>query len=249
MKLSYIVIGLLLFAASCGKKGDEAAVPGSGTGVVPGLPGAPGLPGVPGAVASKNDPKHDYTKPYLTDKKIQNLLAALKDNDNPLKSVLDAAGSRTGFSGVKKTIAELDGVAKKYGFEGYEDYMAVWGRVTVAQMQTWGEQIQKDSAEFFKKNIASAEEALKKTDLSPEMRQMYEEQVKGSREALEEAQKEKKVEDAISAADMALVKKYQAELAEATKLNAAAGIKALPGASETKPPEEESEETEQPEEE
>jgi hypothetical protein len=195
MKLSILSsVAVLAVAASCGKKeGGTAASPA----VKPG------------------DSRYDYSKPYLTEANVEKLLVALKDGDNPLKSALGAAGMVRGPGSRKEDLAQLDATARKYGFEGFEDYMAVWGRVTVAQLQVWGEQVSKSSNELFTKNIASAEEALKKPDLSPEMREMYEEQVKSGREALESTKTEAKSE--LNAADLAVFKKYQTQIEAATK--------------------------------
>lgn len=202
---------ILLVAASCGKEG--------------GGNGPQGGSGAAGPIAaSGRNPRDDYSKPYLTDQKVEKLLVAMKDGDNPLKSALGAAGMLSARGNYKADMEKLDATARKYGFEGFEDYAAVWGRVTVAQMEVWGKKLATESTEMFKKSIASAEASLKDPGLSPEMREMYESQITGYREALQGMQGVEKSQ--LSEADMAVYNKYAAQIEAVTKDAQAAALKA-----------------------
>ncbi len=95
--------------------------------------------------------------------------------------------------------------------------MAVWGRITVGQMLIAAEEMNKSSIEWMQKSVATAEENLKKPDLSPEMKSMYEEQLASSKKSLEDMQKPDTSDSSLNADDLALVVKFKAQIEEATK--------------------------------
>lgn len=155
----------------------------------------------------------DYTKPCLTDEKIQKFIQSMGEAQNPFSKMFAAAVTAPGQ--VPGEVAALDAFARKYGFSGYQDYVNVWGRIVVGQMAIMAEGMKKGVREMTQKNIQNAEEQLKNPNLSPDMRKMYEEQVAGGKKSLQEMDKPSSTE--INDSDLALVRKYQSQIEEASK--------------------------------
>jgi hypothetical protein len=161
--------------------------------------------------------QNDYSKPYLTDEKMTKFIASLKEEMNPFDAVLKG-GQTQSLADLKDKLDEYNAFAKKYGFNDYADYMSVWGRITVGEMMQAAEEMKKSGVEWMQKSIASAEENLKKPDLSPEMKKMYEEQLASSKKSLEDMQKpEESSSSNLNAQDLALVIKYKPQIDAATK--------------------------------
>ena len=149
----------------------------------------------------------DYSKPYLTDEKMQQFLASMKEEHNPLELMFKQGGGMQDPSTMTSRIDEFNSFAHKYGFRDYQDYTGVWGRITVAEMQIWG-------TKTFEDMISGAQEELKKPDLAPEMRKVYEDQITTSQKSLEGMGKKS---SSVNAADMELIKKYMNQIDAAEK--------------------------------
>jgi hypothetical protein len=160
--------------------------------------------------------QNDYTKPYLTEEKMQKFIESLKEEINPFEVVFKG-GQGGNLMDLKNKLEEYNAYAKKYGFADYADYMAVWGRITVGQLEIASQEMTKSSVKMMEDSIKTAEENLKKPDLSSEMKSMYEEQIKSSQKSLEEMQKPSTSGKTLNDDDMALVLKYKAQIEEATK--------------------------------
>ncbi len=160
--------------------------------------------------------QNDYTKSYLTEEKMQKFIESLKEEINPF-DVIFKGGQGGNLMDLKDKLEQYNAYAKKYGFADYADYMAVWGRITVGQLEMAAEDMKKGGVEMMQNSIKSAEENLKKPDLSPEMKSMYEEQLKSSQKSLEDMQKPDTSGKQLNADDMALILKYKAQIEEATK--------------------------------
>jgi hypothetical protein len=197
--VAVLASGLLFFA--CGGK-DKAASTENAS--------APG----PSASASGN-PIQDYKIPYLDDEKMNAFLSSLKEERNPFELMFKEGGGAPGLTDIQDRLEDYNAFARKYGFKDYADYMAVWGRITVAELEMWGESMSQGTVKMYEDTIKNAEEALKKPDLDPEMKKMYEEQISNSRTSLEDL-KNQKSESGISAADMEMVKKYKAQIDQET---------------------------------
>ena len=104
-------------------------------------------------------------------------------------------------------IDEFNSFARKYGFQDYQDYTGVWGRITVGEMQIWG-------AKTFEDMISGAQAELKKPDLAPEMRKVYEDQITTAQKGLDDMNKKS---SSLNAADMELIKKYKDQIDAAQK--------------------------------
>ena len=156
---------------------------------------------------------NDYSKPYLTDDKMQQFLASMKEEHNPLELIFRPGGQMQNPASMNERIDEFNSFAHKYGFQDYQDYTAVWGRITAGEMQLWG-------AKTFEDMISGAHAELKKPDLAPEMRKIYEDQITSSQKALDDLNKKN---TNVNAADMELVKKYKDQIDAARKKYAAAG--------------------------
>jgi hypothetical protein len=164
---------------------------------------------------SSADAQNDYARPYLTDEKMARFIESLREDVNPFE-VLFKGGQMMKMSDIEKKAQEYNGFARKYGFADFGDYMAVWGRIMVGEMLITSEEWKKSSVKMMEDTIRSAEESLKKPDLSPDMRTMYEEQIKSSKASIEESQKPDE-NPGLNAEDLALVAKYKAQIEEVTK--------------------------------
>lgn len=155
----------------------------------------------------------DYTKPYLTDDKMQKFIQSMGEAQNPFNKMFAAAINAPGQ--VPGEVAALDAFARKYGFSGYQDYMNVWGRIVVGQMTIMAEGMKKGVREMTEKNIQNAEEQLKNPNLSADMRKLYEDQVASGKKSLQEMDKPSSTQ--LNDSDLALVRKYQLQIEEASK--------------------------------
>ena len=169
-----------------------------------------------GTVApSSSNAQNDYAKPYLTEEKMTKFIESLQEDVNPFE-VLFKGGQMMNMSDIEKRTQEYNGFARKYGFADFGDYMAVWGRIMVGDMMIAGEKMKTDMIKGMEESILSAEENLKKPDLSPDMRTIYEEQIKSAKTSIEEFNKPDDT-SGLNAEDLALVAKYKAQIDEATK--------------------------------
>ena len=159
------------------------------------------------ARTSADSPANDYTKPYLTDQKMTQFLASMKEEHNPLELVFKQGGQMQNPAALGDRIAEFNSFARKYGFQDYQDYTGVWGRIMVGEMQIWG-------AATFEDMISGAQKELKKPDLDPEMRKVYEDQITTAQKGLDDMNKKS---SSVNAADMELIKKYKDQIDAAQK--------------------------------
>jgi len=150
---------------------------------------------------------NDYSKPYLTDDKMQQFLASMKEEHNPLEIIFKQGGGMQNPASLGDHLDEFNSFARKYGFQDYQDYTGVWGRVQVGEMQIWG-------AKTFEEMISGAQKELKKPDLAPEMRKVYEEQIASAQKSLNDMNTKT---SAVNAADMELIKKYKDQIDAAEK--------------------------------
>ncbi len=97
----------------------------------------------------------DMSKPYLTEKKIEGVIAVLKEKPEFWESC-------KGVTPVTVN-AELEAVAKKYGFANFQDLATSTHRVGIGMMQA---SISKNAAEMQKAQA----EIENDPDLSPEMK-------------------------------------------------------------------------------
>lgn len=167
---------------------------------------------------SNANAQNDYAKPFLTEEKLTRFIESLQEDVNPFEVLFKggAGGQMMNMSEIEKRAQEFNGFARKYGFADFGDYTAVWGRILVGDMMIASEQMKKDLIKGMEESIQSAEENLKKPDLSPDMRSIYEEQIKSARETIEESQKPDDT-SGLNAADQALVAKYKPQIDEAAK--------------------------------
>lgn len=150
---------------------------------------------------------NDYSKPYLTDEKVNKLIDSMKEEHNPFEVVFKEGGQMRSPLDVASKMGQLNSFARKYGFADYQDYTAVWGRVVAGEMLLSGE-------ETFQKMISDAQAELAKPDLSPEMKKVYEDQIASSQKTLDEMNNPKSG-SGLNAADMGLVKKHKDEIDQA----------------------------------
>jgi hypothetical protein len=163
-----------------------------------------------------NNVQNDYTKPYLTEEKMAKFIESLQEEMNPF-DVVFKGGQTQNLTDLKDKMEAFNAYAKKYGFNDYYDYMAVWGRITVGEMMIGAKDMLKGTTEWLQKSITEAEENLKKPDLSPEMKTAYEEQIASGKKSLEDMNKPDTSGSQLNESDIALVAKYKAQIEEATK--------------------------------
>jgi len=104
-------------------------------------------------MATSNDPIRDYKVAYLTDEKMEKFIESMKEEMNPF-DVVFKGGQTKSFSAMKNVIEKFNTFARKYGFKGYEDYTAVWGRITVGDMLIASQEMSKGFC-VFRSNPAS----------------------------------------------------------------------------------------------
>jgi len=163
-----------------------------------------------------NNAQNDYTKAYLTEEKMAKFIESLQEEMNPF-DVVFKGGQTQSLTDLKDKMEAFNAYAKKYGFNDYYDYMAVWGRITVGEMMIGAKDMLKGTSEWLQKSITEAEENLKKPDLSPEMKTAYEEQIASSKKSLEDMNKPDDSSSQLNESDLALVAKYKAQIEEVTK--------------------------------
>ena len=196
-----VILASGLVFISCGSKEKTTA----------GEPGTKSLtPSGPAKSAQQ-----DYTQPYLTDEKMTKFVASMKEERNPFELIFKESGQ--GLGDIQDRLEEYNAYAKKYGFQDYSDYISVWGRITVGEMMLWSESMNESSIKSMQDSIARAEEELKKPDLNPEMKKIYEDQIVNYKKSIADMQSEKKDESSLNAADLELVKKYKPELDQAAE--------------------------------
>ncbi len=168
---------------------------------------APSSSAVSSLPATRASTANDYTKPYLTDDKMQKFLASMQEEHNPLELIFQSGGHAQDPASMKERIDEFNSFAHKYGFQDYQDYTSVWNRITAGQMQLSG-------AKTFEDMISGAQAELKKRDLAPEMRKVYEDEIASSQKSLDDLNTKN---TSVNATDMELVKKYKDQIDAARK--------------------------------
>jgi len=210
LRTGWIVCALIpLLAVACGKKqgpatSEQAAKEQAATETTAQVK----------KTATSGDPIRDYKVAYLTAEKMEKFIESMKEEMNPF-DVIFKGGQTSSFSAMKDEVEKFNTFARKYGFKGYEDYTAVWGRITVGEMLIGAEEMNKGFKEMYEKMIADAEKSLKEPNLNPEMKKSYEEQITSSKKALEDLNKSQ--ESSLSEDDLNLIKKYKPQIDEATK--------------------------------
>ena len=197
---------LVLLLVSCGKK-ESGPVGSVGEKVAQAVSSS--------SPAEKGgDPLKDYKVPYLNDEKMVHFLDSLKESKNPFE-ILFKANSMSGLSQIRNEVEKFNDYAKKYGFQGYEDYMAVWGRITVAEIVVAAEKMKEGTIKMLEGLKKSAEEGLKRPNLSSEERKDLEQQIAENTKSIEEMKNPG--EQSISKEDMAVYLKYKDQIEEAVK--------------------------------
>ena len=166
----------------------------------------------PAGSAAAANVARDYRVAYLTDDKIQRFIQSMGEAQNPFEAMFTKAGAVGGIPG---EVAALDAFSRKYGFQGYQDYMAVWGRIMVGEMTIMTEGMKKDIRDSTQKNIQNAQDQLKNPNLSPEMRKVYEQQVASGQQELQNM--DKPSPSSLNDNDLALVRKYQPQIDAASQ--------------------------------
>lgn len=207
MRLFIACVSIAILSAACGKSGDSSSTSsdndeGSNSGSSSSSPGS-------------NDPKKpwdDMSKPYLSDKKLGDFIESLKDANGPFDAVMK--GKVTAFNAGAR-LDEFESAAKKHGFASGEEYLGAWTRIGAARSLIMQEEANQSMITMQEESIKSAQEALKNPEVTPEMRQNFEDRIKGANESLKELKKPR--EAGGNAKDIETFKKHQAEFDEAMK--------------------------------
>ena len=86
----------------------------------------------------------------------------MKEEHNPFELIFKAGGQMQNPLDLASRLEEFNAFARKYGFQDYQGYTAVCGRIMAGEMQLWAAEMMKDSAKSFEKMIADA-----RADLGP----------------------------------------------------------------------------------
>jgi hypothetical protein len=168
---------------------------------------------IPASPANAAAAAHDYKVPYLTDDNVQRLIQSMGEAQNPFDAMFTKGSAVPGT--IPGQVAALDAFARKYGFQGYQDYMAVWGRIAVGEMTIMTEGMKTSIRDSTQKNIQNAQEQLKNPNLSPDMRKVYEQQVTAGQQELQNL--DKPSTSSLNDNDLALVRKYQPQIDAASQ--------------------------------
>lgn len=194
-------MSMAMILAACGQSDDPSSSSGDG-----------GSGSNGGSTSSDGDkPWDDASKPYVTEKKMANMIASLKESTNPFRAFTKGLSAFNAQS----RLAEFDTYAKKNGFESGEEYMASWMRIMGVYTYLLTDDGLQSMIKGQEEIIKNTQEALKKPDLTPDMRKMYEEQVKGAQEGLQALKQPR--ESPFNAQDIEVVRKNRAAFEEAVK--------------------------------
>lgn len=202
MKMLTMCFGLMLLLGACGKSEDASSGSSDDGG---------GSASSSKAGSEGDQPWDDMSKPYLSEKRMESFIGSLKDANGPFDTI--SKGNFTAFNAGKR-MDEFEAAARKHGFASGAEYIGVWMRINSAMttaMQAESNQMMIASQE---ESIKTAEAELKKPDLTPEMRQMYQDQIKGAKETLEVL---RKPPEGANAQDVEVFKKNRPAFEEAMK--------------------------------
>lgn len=194
-----LVVALVLACASCGKQSGSSFV----------------APNSPGPIRAKSA-LNDYSKPYLTDDKVQKLINSMQEGKNPFDFLFGTSGKAANLTNLATAVPELEAFSPKYGFDGYQDYMAVWGRIAAGEAKMKAEDMLSGARQSMQESIQSDQAQLQKPDVSADMRKMYEEQIAGAQKSLDEMNTPNSA-STLNEADLELYKKYKEQTAAAEK--------------------------------
>ena len=174
MKTLFACTFVALLFAACGKAEEPSSGSSDGGGNGSGA----------SAAAGSNDgekPWDDMKKPFLSEQKMGNMVASLKDPNTPFATFESGVNA---FNAEAK-LKEFDATARKHGFKDGEEYRAVWARIVNASMQVTQNESNESMIKGLEESIKSAQEALKKPDVTPEVRKVYEQQIQSSQQSIE----------------------------------------------------------------
>lgn len=196
MKQLMVGMSMAMILAACGKSDDPSADSGGGDG------------SGDSSGAGSNDgakPWDDVKKPFLSEQKMGNFVASLKDANTPF-GVFESG--MTGFNTESK-LKEFDAAVRKHGFKDGEEYLAVWSRIIAAQTQVMQNESSEAMIKAQEESIKNAQEALKKPDTTPEAKQIFEQHIKGAQQSIEAYKKMNMTH--VNEQDIAVYKKHKAE--------------------------------------
>lgn len=214
-----VVIALLLIG---GCKKEKKAADNAGSSVASGSPSSnSGTVGEnTGATAAGPSPDDDdYAKPILTDDKLQRYIKSLAEGKNPFAILGAVAGPDGSLAKADEAMKELEAVAKKYGFSGQDEYLDITGRILVGQTIIGTSEMTGSIRDSLAKSIAENEKVLADPSTPAETKTSVAETLKEEKQQLADMDKDKN--GGLNEQDLALVKKYNAELEAAQKANAA----------------------------
>jgi hypothetical protein len=201
MKHLFAIVSAVLFLAGCGKSDDSSSDSSSSS--------SSDSSGGDQGSEHRDEPKQpveDYSKPYVTEERMGNFLASLKEHQNPFE-IMAKGGVVAGLTGSR--LEETNAFARKYKFKDAAEYIGAWARVFATWMAVKMEETAVLQAEGYDIQIKTMETELKKPDLAPEVRTAYENQLKQIKDAQAEAKKPK--ESQVPKEDLAVMKKHAKE--------------------------------------
>lgn len=206
MKFLCACLSVLTLLAACGKS-DDSSSDSSGD-------GSGSKSGSSNPSSDGNQPKkavEDFSKPYLTEERMGNFMNSIKERQTPFGIL--AEGGTMGALNPGIRLDEMNAFARKHKFADAEEYIGAWGRVFATWMTVKMEESNKAAISTSETVLKTLEDELKKPDLDPEMRKALEEQVKNSREQIEELKKPQ--ENEINKQDLEVMRKHAKEYEEA----------------------------------
>lgn len=215
-----VVLVFVISSVTACKKGEKAPPAStdptaSAAPTPPAAAAPPGSPSAPQPDPDSTDSVHDeLAKPSLTDDKIKRYLKASAEAGNPfllagrsLKDLEAAAPAQEAF-------------IKKYGFASADEYTDIVNRITIGESQLMVTASVETLVATTRQIITENEKRLADPALPAEAKAQAQEMINDAKQQLAAMQgPDAAAPHGLNAADLALVKKYEVELAAASKAN------------------------------
>ncbi|HUS27320.1 MAG TPA: hypothetical protein VMZ53_02395 [Kofleriaceae bacterium] len=222
--LAFSSVLLVVTVAACKKADKPAPTADKQVTAAPAGGSAAAAAPTPAEGAGDSDSSSpDYTKPALTEAKIQGYIKSMKDGHNPFDVIGAAAGmmnGKTSIANAQAIVDEQEAVAKKYGFASSEDYMDTAGRIMLGEVTLGAAGSMEQVRQMMVQSIADYEKQLADPALPAETKASLSEALADSKKSLAEMDASAKSGDQLNAADLELIKKFKTEIEAAEKANA-----------------------------
>jgi hypothetical protein len=139
-------------------------------------------------------------------------IASLKAENSPFDEI--SKGTVTPLNAGGKMNA-FEAAAKKHGFASGEEYLGAWTRINAVNTELMLSAQNESMITMQEETIRNSREMLKKPDVTPEMKEQLEGQIKAAEETIKALKQPR--EGGMNAQDIATFKKHKAAFEESMK--------------------------------